>query len=118
MDIVDVARIEKILRRRPGFEEAVLTLRERFAGARLRRRALRLAKCLAAKEAFLKAVGRGLWEGIPLSEVELVQEHDGSERLHLGPDALRALNEAGGRSTAVTLSRERSSVVAFVVVHS
>jgi holo-[acyl-carrier protein] synthase len=116
MDIVDVPRLEGILERRPEFEQEVLTRREIVNGLPPRRRAINLARGLAAKEAFLKAVGLGLWEGVSLHDIELVLDDVEHPCLRLGPRALGALARTGGRRATVTLGRSRGTVIALVMV--
>jgi holo-[acyl-carrier protein] synthase len=70
----------------------------------------------AAKEAFLKAVGHGILQGIPLREIEVIREGEGPPRLKLGPAAARALRESGARDALVTLSHAGGCAVAFVLV--
>lgn len=59
-DVVDPARLAAVLARSPGLAERLFTPGERAAAAAARRPADVLALCFAAKEALLKALGRGL----------------------------------------------------------
>ncbi len=115
-DIVDVERMARSLERTPRFAENVFTDGEQ-AYCRARARAEEhFAARFAAKEAFLKAVGHGLFEGIPMTQIEVVREGDGAPRLVLGPAAARAMAECGGREALVTLSHAGGAAVAFVLV--
>jgi holo-[acyl-carrier protein] synthase len=115
-DIVEVARLARSLRRQSSFAEAVFSAEERrYCDARARPEQHYAAR-FAAKEAFLKAVGRGVLDGIVLSEIEVVREGDRAPALRLGPTAAAALAEAGGRDALVTLSHDGGMALAFVVV--
>lgn len=115
VDVVDINRLAAAMRRRVGLAEMLFTMGERSGGG-LRRQAQHFAVCFAAKEAFLKAVGVGLWGGVPLQEVEVVHEVSGQPQLRLGPLARRALDRKGCRSALLSLSHEKGTAVAVVLV--
>jgi len=115
-DIVEVGRLARSLRRRGGFAEAVFTEGERrFCEARPRP-AQHFAARFAAKEAFLKAIGCGIFGGVALRDIEVVRGQDGRPALRLGPSAAAALADAGGRDALVSLSHDGDVALAFVVV--
>ncbi|MBC8068810.1 MAG: 4'-phosphopantetheinyl transferase superfamily protein [Deltaproteobacteria bacterium] len=72
LDVVEVARMERLLARSPGFAERYFTAAERTACMAARRPAERWASCFAVKEALLKAVGVGVLGSIELHEIEVV----------------------------------------------
>jgi holo-[acyl-carrier protein] synthase len=115
-DIVEIARLETSLARTREFASRVFTLGERRYCQSRARPGEHFAARFAAKEAFLKAVGRGILEGIPLAEIEVVREGDGAPRLQLGAAAERALKAAGASRALVTLSHAGGCAVAFVLV--
>ena len=94
IDAVDVARFALILKRRPGFEERVFTLRERSTcgGA-----PGRLAARFAAKEATMKALGVGLG-AFGFHDVEV-------EREASGRPVLRVVGRAAALASAAGVSR-------------
>ena len=116
VDIVDSERLAARMKRRRGFAESVFTEGERRSGARRRGSAGYFAACFAAKEAFLKAVGMGLWGGVPLLEVEVVHAASGRPQLRLGPHAMKELRRRGCRSALVSLSHDGSAAMAVVLV--
>lgn len=115
-DLVEVARLEKSLARTATFAQKVFTAGERATCEKRANPGEAYAARFAAKEAFLKAVGRGILDGIPLRQIEVVNEPSGEPRLVLGPAAQRAMEERGGRSALVSLSHAGGHAVAFVVV--
>jgi len=115
-DIVGVERMAGSLRRNATFAEAVFSAEERRYCEAQARPARHYAARFAAKEAFLKAVGRGIFDGIPLPEIEVVGGPGGQPLLRLGPAAAAALGDAGGLHALVSLSHEGGLALAFVVV--
>lgn len=116
MDLVDNKRMASALTRTGGFAEQVFTARERRESVSQRDAATYLAGCFAAKEAFLKAVGVGLWRGIPLRQIEVVHGASGRPELKLGALARKALRHKGCDSAMLGLTRERKITVAIVMV--
>ena len=118
-DLVEVGRMARSLSR-PRFAEEVFGDRERtYCTAKLRP-AEHFAARFAAKEAFLKSLGRGIFSGIALRDIQVVNESDGRPTLSLGPTAASALADAGlgGAELHVTLSHTASMAAATVVVRA
>jgi holo-[acyl-carrier protein] synthase len=115
-DIVEIARIGRSLRRQPAFAEAVFSEEERRYCDAQARPDQHYAARFAAKEAFLKAVGRGVLDGVALGEIEVTRAPDRAPALRLGPTAAAALAAAGGREALVSLSHDGGMALAFVVV--
>ncbi len=115
-DIVEIARIGRSLRRQPAFAEAVFSAEERRYCDAQARPDQHYAARFAAKEAFLKAVGRGVLDGVALDEIEVTRAPDAPPALRLGPSAAAALAAAGGREALVSLSHDGGVALAFVVV--
>ena len=118
VDIVDVERLRVALGRTAGFAEMVFSDHERQSTESLPRPARRLAAMFAAKEAFLKAVGIGLWRGVPLRQIEVVRDGTGRDsRFRLGPLAEKALRDRGCTVAELSLSHQRNTAIAMVSVH-
>jgi len=115
-DIVSVARLGKSLARGPGFALEVFTAEERRYCDVRPNAAQHYAARFAAKEAFLKAVGVGLFGGISLQDIEVVRGMDGPPRLVLGPSASAALERVGASTSHLSLSHERDYAIALVVL--
>ena len=115
-DIVHVARLGRSLARGPSFAREVFTSEERRYCELRHRPAQHFAARFAAKEAFLKAVGVGVFSGISLQDIEVVKDEVGPPRLRLGPSAARALERVGARRSHLSLSHERDYAIAFVVL--
>jgi holo-[acyl-carrier protein] synthase len=115
-DIVEIARIGRSLRRQPAFAAEVFSADERSYCDAQARPEQHYAARFAAKEAFLKAVGRGVLDGVALDEIEVTRSGDRAPAFRLGPTARAALTEAGGREALVSLSHDGGVALAFVVV--
>ena len=116
IDLVDVDRWDKVLKRSADFATSVFSSRERVCWGKRHDPVRHLAACFAAKEAFLKAVGIGLWEGVPLLEVEVLHEEPRQPRFKLGPLARKALRQAGCSEARLSITHEQRVAIAMVVV--
>lgn len=115
-DIVEIERLARSLRRQPAFASTVFSEGERRYCDAQARPEQHYAARFAAKEAFLKAVGRGVLDGVALADIEVVRDPDRAPAFRLGPSAAAALAEAGGRDALVSLSHDGGMALAFVVV--
>jgi holo-[acyl-carrier protein] synthase len=118
-DLVEFARFEKLLAR----------YGERLAGHMLSEDELPeylghadparfIAKRFAAKEAFAKAVGSGLRNPVSLRRISITHDDLGKPALKFD-DVLRAhLAQLGITGHHLSISDERSMIVAFVVLES
>ncbi len=118
-DLVEVGRMARSLSR-PRFAEEVFGVNERAYCASKARPAEHFAARFAAKEAFLKSLGRGIFSGIALRDIQVVNAPDGRPLMALGPTAAGALADAGleGADLHVTLSHTASMAAATVVVRT
>lgn len=117
VDLVDVGRIEQMLRdhgRR--FIERVFTEREqRYAESARRRRGERYAARFACKEAVLKALGTGWRDGIGWRDIEVTHGLLGEPRLHLSGRCARVQSDLGIETWHVSLSHISQLALASVV---
>lgn len=109
IDLIEVARIERALERRPRLAERIFTPGE-LAYARARGRPGRhLAARFAAKEAAVKALGAGAFD---LREIEVLS--GGPPRLRLHGRAAAAAGERG-LELQVSLTHSREAAAAVVI---
>ena len=117
VDIVKVDRIEKAVERW-GYR----FLKRIFTPAEIERcqKRARPAQCLAlrfaAKEAFAKALGLGMREGLRWRDIEVVHDNFGKPDLLLHNQAQRLLETMEASRTWLSLSDERESALAVVVL--
>lgn len=117
VDIVETSRITEALEKYgERFQRRIFTETEiAYCTARPARMIEHFAARFAAKEAFSKALGTGMAAGVAFRDIGVVNRPGGKPELVLtGQAALRA---AGMRSY-VTLSHQRTTAVAVVVLES
>jgi holo-[acyl-carrier protein] synthase len=116
-DIVDIIRIEKALKRGGRFINKVYTDREiESCESKKGKRYESYAARFAAKEAFLKALGVGMFAGAALNEIEIANDAaTGAPALILSGGAARLYDDRGGISVSVSLSHTAETAVATVV---
>ncbi|MBD0320653.1 MAG: holo-ACP synthase, partial [Gemmatimonadetes bacterium] len=92
VDLVEIARLGRVLERHPSFAERHFTPGERQRAELLPpgRRLEFLAGRFAAKEAALKALGAGISGGVALAEIETEVAPSGAPVLRLRGAALQA----------------------------
>lgn len=115
VDIVDIARMERVLGRTPRFAQRVFTEEERAYCDATARPAAHYACRFAAREAVLKALGCGFGPGVRLSDVAVTQDGSGRPRVVLSGRAAEAARERGVLDVAVSLSFTRDMAVANAV---
>jgi holo-[acyl-carrier protein] synthase len=116
IDIVEVERVEGVLRRRgKRFRERVFTERERVDCDRRQNPAPHFALRFAAKEAGMKAVGTGWRRGVGWRDFEVIEGPHGLE-IELSGRALHFARERGGDRVWIAASTQRTHAVAEVVL--
>jgi holo-[acyl-carrier protein] synthase len=118
IDMIEVERVEARAGRDTGFRELVFSKRE-IAYCESRASPFQhFAARFAAKEAFLKAIGRGWDSGLALNEIEIVNEENGKPMLRLTGSTEAALASLGIRSIHVSLSHLAACATAIVILES
>jgi holo-[acyl-carrier protein] synthase len=125
-DIVQIPRIEQALEEHgKAFEERLFSENERAyadrrgkAGSRLKASAL--AKRMAAKEAFVKALGTGFTGGISWKEIEVIHKDGGAPSLAITGKALAFLCKLHPQNALpevqISLADDYPLAQAFVVI--
>lgn len=118
LDLVEVARIRRILEKHPSFAARHFTSDELDQAASMAeaRRFEFLAGRFAAKEATLKALGTGLSGGIALTEISVGSEASGAPVLRLWGEAECIARAAGFSQFEISISHDGGLAVAFVVL--
>ena len=115
VDMVEIARMEKVLARRPNFVTRVFTKEERMYCDRMARPAQHYAARFAAREAVLKALGTGFSQGIGFADVSVVRNEMGQPQAQLAGRAAEVAVERGVREVALSLSYTHDVAVANAV---
>ena len=117
VDLVNIDRMERAVERwGRRFLERIFTAAEIERCQRRARPAQCLALRFAAKEAFAKSLGLGIREGLRWRDVEVVQDDLGKPSLLLHNRAKQLLAKMEAKKTWLSLSDERDSAIAVVVL--
>jgi holo-[acyl-carrier protein] synthase len=111
IDLLDVERLERALRRRPRLEARLFTDAEREYAAARARPSMHLAARFCAKEAVAKALGLTAWS---FRDVEVVATA-GAPQVRLSGSAARRADELGV-SASVSLSHTETLAGAVALV--
>lgn len=116
VDLVHVERIERMLRDHADrFIERCFTPGERAYCEPMKRSGEHFAARFAAKEAVLKALGKGLSDGIAWTEIEVQRSPEGKPSIHLTGRAREIADGQGITEFFVSLSHTDSHAIASVI---
>jgi holo-[acyl-carrier protein] synthase len=117
IDIVDITRFERFVKEENSslFRRLFTTAEIAYCAAR-KRSAQHYALRFAAKEAFLKALGTGLREGLSWQDMEVVHDHNGKPDLALSGGAEHLFKTAGLTRCFLSLSHDGNCAVASVIL--
>jgi holo-[acyl-carrier protein] synthase len=113
LDLLEIARLERALERRPRLAQRVFSERELAYASTRARPAMHLAARFCAKEAVGKALGMAAWE---LRDIEVVSPTGGGApevALH-GAVAQRAREVGGTVRISLTHTSEQAGAVAII----
>jgi holo-[acyl-carrier protein] synthase len=118
-DIVAVERFRRFLETgNSGVIERLFTPSERSLCGSRKDAASCLAARFAAKEAFLKALGTGLRDGISWQDMEVSNNSLGKPELALSGKAAEQFQARGLARVHLSLSHDGGSAIAMVVLES
>ena len=118
-DLARIGRFERLLAAgKEGVVERLFTLAERDYCLTKKAPAPHLAARFAAKEAFLKALGLGLREGLSWQDVEVVRDPLGKPSLHLAGRAAELFRERGLVAVHLSYSHDGDYAVATVILET
>lgn len=112
VDIVEIERIQSILRRTPSFTKRAFSEEEQSYCNKSSQPENHYATRFAAKEAVLKALGTGFSQGIGLRDVEVVLNSKGKPHVRLYRKAALLAAEKGIREIPLSLSYTHKEAVA------
>src|SRR5262245_39633305 len=110
VDIIEIGRIEQALNRRGNrFRNRVFTpLEIEYCEAQGSKYASYAAR-FAAKEAAMKALGKGWFDGIGWTEIEISRNESEPPSISLRGNALARFHQLGGSRVHLSLSHSRRS---------
>jgi len=112
LDIIELDRIRRIVDRQPGFIKRILTMNEieKFATLSKERKVEFLAGRFAAKEAYSKALGTGIGEGIGFQDIEVINDEKGKPYINILKETLE------NPSIFVSITHTRQYAAAQVIL--
>lgn len=118
LDLVEVARLRRILEKHPSFAPRTYTPAELAQAAECAEIRLYefLAGRFAVKEAVLKALGTGLSGGIAMTEIEVGTAPSGAPVLRIRGEALRMAVAEGLTRYETSISHDAGIAAAIVVL--
>ncbi len=118
IDIIDVERIAQRVGKDSGFRELVFSREEINYCDSKASRFQHYAARFAAKEAFLKAIGRGWVNGLSLFEIELLNEANGRPVMRISGQTEIELAPLGIKIIHVSVSHLKTMATAIVILES
>lgn len=118
IDIIEVERVAKRVGSGNGFREMVFSKEEILYCDSKAFPYQHYAGRFAAKEAFLKAVGRGWDSGLTLHEIEVVNLPRGKPELRLSGQTEKELAYLGIRSIYLSIAHIKLMATAIVILES
>ncbi len=115
IDILDVMRMEKFIQNE-HFLGKYFTPYEAMYVSQTMRKTQSLAGIYCAKEAFLKALGIGLNNGIALNEIEVAHDENGKPFIRLSDGAKIVLATYGIRDVQINISHTDDVCTAVCVM--
>lgn len=113
VDIIEIERMERAVKRQPKLYERLFTAQEREA---LRDKGIQsYAAHFAGKEAVLKTLGTGL-AGLSWHDIEIFNEPNGEPLVRFSVRALILVGKRGGSQVRVSLSHNRTQAMAFAIL--
>ena len=112
VDIVEIARMKKILKRTPSFSTKIFSEAERAYCDSKPNPEIHYATRFAAKEAVLKALGTGFSEGIKPRDIEVTRNSKGKPSLVLSGRAKEVAESYGVIEVPLSLSYTHQDAVA------
>lgn len=114
-DLVEIERVAAVIERHGvRFANRIMTPAEMARCDVADSRAL--AKAFAAKEAVAKALGTGFQQGVGWQDIEVSRDELGAPVVTLSGAAAARMIDLGGSRMLLSLSDERSQVLAFAVM--
>ena len=118
IDIIEVDRVATRVGRESGFREMVFSKSEIAYCDSKTLKFEHYAARFAAKEAFLKAIGRGWDSGLFLHEIEVFNEPTGRPTLRISGKTEENLSALGIKTIHLSIAHLKSMATAIVIIES
>ncbi|MGF1573174.1 MAG: holo-ACP synthase [Sumerlaeia bacterium] len=116
-DVVEISRFKQLLERQPERSvERLFTESEKEYCDSKQEPIIHYAARFAAKEAFLKAMGTGLTNGIRWSDMSIVKNQVGAPEFFLTGRAFELTQERNLLNIHLSISHTNETAIAFVIL--
>lgn len=116
IDMVEVERMEEKVATSTGFKEKVFSKAEIEFCESKKEKAQHYAARFAAKEAFLKATGKGLLLGYDLSDIEVTSDESGKPEIALHGSFAAHAKEHKWNKIHLSITHVKSIASAVVII--
>jgi holo-[acyl-carrier protein] synthase len=118
IDIIEVARIEKVMSRDIGFRDKIFTPAEIGYCESKKNKYQHYAARFSAKEAMLKAIGTGWRFGIQFADIEVFHDELGKPHIRVFGKAENLLSNLLVSKIHVSLSHLKEMATAIVIIET
>jgi len=115
-DIIEVARMGKIVAKGPRYLETIFTEKEREYCETKARKSEHYAARYAAKEAFLKALGTGWRDGLAFCDIEIINDDLGKPQVFLYGKVKSFFDRHQIRQITASISHIKETAIAVVIL--
>lgn len=115
VDICEVERFKR-LSEDDSFLNRIFTRDEIEYCKNFKKKAECLAARFAAKEAFVKALGTGMFNGVSLKEIEIKRDSNGKPFFDIKGETLETFKKTKAKEAFLSISHEKNNAIAFVVI--
>jgi holo-[acyl-carrier protein] synthase len=115
---IDITQVEKIARsiESVAFQRKTFTLNEIKFCTKIKNSAECFAGKFAAKEAFMKALGLGIRQGIWFSQIEVLNNETGKPYMQLNGEAQEQYLASGADAIHISVTHSAGIAVAVVIL--
>ena len=115
-DIIEVARIQKVMERDIGFRDKIFTPHEIEYCESKRHKYQHYAARFSAKESFLKGIGTGWRFGIRFGDIEVTHDELGKPEINIYGKAKEWVEKESVSNIYVSLSHLKEMATAIVII--
>ena len=112
VDLIEIARIAEALKKPIFINKVYTTFEQEYLAERS---AQSWAARFAAKEAVMKALGRGFGQGVFFREIEITANHWGQPCVVLKGETYKIATEQGITEFTLSLSHSKELAIAYVI---
>ncbi|RPG95790.1 MAG: holo-ACP synthase [Candidatus Pelagibacter sp. TMED165] len=119
IDIVDVKRIATILKKKNNFKKRIFSIHEIKQSKNKKKNYHFFAKRFAAKEAFSKALGVGISEGLNFNEIEVFNSSKGKPSIKIRGKSINVVKKVTKKKRIkifLSLTDESKYAIAMVII--